>query len=175
MHKTGFRNRRAIARLVIVGVLGMLEGEGEDLLDMTTIVMDSAYLSWPLMSYFDGVALFLWSNLSSVLLLCSPLFLFYLLRLPNTSEKRVRHFTDAFIVNPLLSHRGGYPENTLSGIRLSKKRGLKVVEVDVEYTKDGCPVLLHDPTVDRTSNGTGHIRDLTLAQVREFDFGYKFG
>lgn len=150
---------------------GVLEDDG---LLGPTMTMDSAYL-YLQSSYFDSVAHFLWSNLNGLLLLCSPLFLFYFLRLPNTSEKRVRHFTDAFIVNPLLSHRGGYPENTLSGIRVSKERGLKVVEVDVEYTKDGHPVLLHDPTVDRTSNGTGHIRDLTLAQVRELDFGYKFG
>ena len=130
--------------------------------------------------YFQSIALFLWANLHQtlvvlLLVLASPMFCFYWFRLPNTSERRVRHFIDAFIVNPYLCHRGGYPENTLSGICLSKKRGLKVVEVDVEYTKDGVPVLLHDRTVDRTSNGTGHIRDLTLAQVRDLDFGCKFG
>lgn len=127
----------------------------------------------------DIVAMFLWTNQNILLLLLSPTIILYgiyrVLRVPNRLEKRIRNFTDATIANPKISHRGGYPENTLTAIRLSKKRGYKIVEVDVEYTKDGYPVLLHDPKVDRTSNGTGHIRDMTFAQVRKLDFGIKFG
>ena len=111
-------------------------------------------------------------------LLLAPIVFYCLYRLlcvPNRVERRIRHFANAATANPVFSHRGGYPENTLAGIRLSKKRGFKAVEIDVEYTKDGYPVLLHDPTVDRTSNGTGHVRDMTFAQVRELDFGIKFG
>lgn len=126
----------------------------------------------------DIIATFLWTN-QNILILLSPTIILYAiykyLRVPNRLEKRIRNFTHTIIANNKISHRGGYPENTFSAIRLSKKRGFKIVEVDVEYTKDGYPVLLHDVTVDRTSNGTGHIRDMTFAQVRELDFGIKFG
>lgn len=73
-----------------------------------------------------------------------------------------------------VAHRGlstDAPENTLSAYRLAKKRGFKYVECDVSFTSDGYAVLLHDGTVDRTSNGTGNIANLTLAAVRALDFG----
>ncbi len=73
-----------------------------------------------------------------------------------------------------INHRGlntTAPENTLSAFKLSAKQGYRYVECDVQATRDGVPVLLHDMTIDRTSNGTGQIADLTLAQVRAFDFG----
>lgn len=73
-----------------------------------------------------------------------------------------------------INHRGYCtvaPENTLSAYKLSKEMGFKYVECDVEFTSDGVPVLLHDATIDRTSNGTGNIADMTLEQVREYDFG----
>ena len=129
--------------------------------------------------FLNSATLYVWTHLTTFVLFTAPLALLYAvfraLCIPNKSEKRIHYFTDLFVVNPMLGHCGGYPENTLTGIRLSKKRGLKVVEVDVEYTRDGHAVLLHDPKVDRTSNGTGNIRDLTFAQVRELDFGIKFG
>lgn len=72
-----------------------------------------------------------------------------------------------------INHRGYYtaPENTLAAFKLSKKKGFKYVECDVSFTSDGYAVLLHDSTVDRTSNGTGSISALTLAQVKALDFG----
>lgn len=73
-----------------------------------------------------------------------------------------------------VNHRGYNtvaPENTLSAYRLSKKKGFDYVECDVQFTSDGVPVLLHDGTIDRTSNGTGDISTLTLDEVRAFDFG----
>lgn len=72
-----------------------------------------------------------------------------------------------------INHRGysKAPENTLSAYRLSKKNGFTHVECDVSFTSDGYAVLLHDGTVDRTSDGTGNIADLTLAEVRALDFG----
>eukprot|EP00731_Ephydatia_muelleri_P027818 Em0019g691a len=50
-----------------------------------------------------------------------------------------------------------------------------MVEVDLTFTKDGHPVLLHDLTVDRTSDGKGRIDGMTLAEVKKLDFGSKFG
>ena len=73
-----------------------------------------------------------------------------------------------------INHRGfcvEAPENTLSAYRLSKKNGFTYVECDVSFTADGYAVLLHDSTVDRTSNGTGNINALTLDEVRALDFG----
>jgi glycerophosphoryl diester phosphodiesterase len=52
--------------------------------------------------------------------------------------------------------------------------GLDVVETDVQLTADGYPVLLHDPTVDRTTDGTGAVDELTLAQVQQLDAGSWF-
>lgn len=72
------------------------------------------------------------------------------------------------------NHRGYNtvaPENTLPAYILSKKMGFTYVECDVSFTSDGVAVLLHDNTIDRTSNGTGNINNLTFAQVRQYDFG----
>lgn len=72
-----------------------------------------------------------------------------------------------------VNHRGyvSAPENTLEAYRLSAANGFKYVECDVSFTSDGYAVLLHDNTIDRTSNGTGTISQLTLEQVRGYDFG----
>ena len=72
-----------------------------------------------------------------------------------------------------VNHRGytDAPENTLAAFKLSKEKGFKYVECDVSFTSDGYAVLLHDSTVDRTSNGTGNIANMTLAEVRALDFG----
>jgi glycerophosphoryl diester phosphodiesterase len=72
-----------------------------------------------------------------------------------------------------VNHRGYYtaPENTLASFRKSAEMGFTMVECDVQFTKDGYAVILHDNTVDRTSNGTGNINDMTLAEVRSLDFG----
>ena len=74
-----------------------------------------------------------------------------------------------------LDTRGGIPENTLVAIRQSEQKGAVAVEVDLAFTKDRHPVLLHDTTVDRTSNGSGTITSLTLTEVRELDFGVHAG
>ncbi len=73
-----------------------------------------------------------------------------------------------------VAHRGASteaPENTLIAYKIAKERGFTMAECDVTFTKDGIAVLLHDDTINRTSDGTGNIRDLTLAQVRQYDFG----
>ena len=64
--------------------------------------------------------------------------------------------------------------STISAYKLSAKNGFSYVECDVAFTADDVPVLLHDGTIDRTSNGTGNIGDLTLEQLRAYDFGSWF-
>lgn len=73
-----------------------------------------------------------------------------------------------------VNHRGfnvSAPENTLPAYRLSRLKGFKYVETDVRFTSDGIPVLLHDETVDRTSNGSGKVGDFSFEQIRSLDFG----
>jgi glycerophosphoryl diester phosphodiesterase len=85
--------------------------------------------------------------------------------------------TEAYADGPLVvAHRGllrHAPENTLANFRacLELRFGF---EFDVERTKDGQLVCIHDGTVDRTTNGTGKVSELTLAQMRELDAGSWF-
>jgi len=73
-----------------------------------------------------------------------------------------------------IAHRGGpkyAPENTLAAFRNAVTQGVDWLEFDVQMTKDGVLVVIHDDTVDRTTNGTGAVRDLTLEQIRVLDAG----
>src|ERR1051325_10036645 len=58
------------------------------------------------------------------------------------------------------------PENTLPGIAGTRGTSSRIVEVDVQWTSSGFPVLMHDTTVDRTTNGSGPASSLGLAQIR---------
>lgn len=77
----------------------------------------------------------------------------------------------------VVAHRGGAhhaPENTMVAFRKAVAMGADVVEFDVRLTADNRLVLMHDTTVDRTTNGTGFVRDLTLAELRALDAGTSF-
>jgi glycerophosphoryl diester phosphodiesterase len=88
-------------------------------------------------------------------------------------------------VNPLtdpsaqivIAHRGasGYaPENTLPAFELAISQGADAFELDVRLTADGVPVVIHDPTLDRTGGQPLHVADLTLTQLQEVDAGARF-
>ncbi len=66
---------------------------------------------------------------------------------------------------------GHAPENTLAGIRTALELGADAIEVDVQASADGVPVLMHDLTVDRTTNGSGDLASLTLEQLQALDTG----
>lgn len=66
------------------------------------------------------------------------------------------------------------PENTLPAIEAAIERGVAWVELDIRYTSDGVPVLLHDETVDRTTDATGLLASYSLAEVQQFDAGSWF-
>lgn len=77
----------------------------------------------------------------------------------------------------LIAHRGGgalRPEETLPAYANAAALGADVLELDVHATADGQVVCIHDDTVDRTTDGTGAVRRLTLAQVRALDAGHRF-
>lgn len=78
---------------------------------------------------------------------------------------------------PVIAHRGASryaPENTLSAFRLAKTLNAQWVEFDVMLSADGVAVVIHDETVDRTTNGTGRVRDLTCQQLQALDAGSWF-
>lgn len=69
--------------------------------------------------------------------------------------------------------KGHAPENTLAGIRKALQLGADAIEIDVHCTSDSVPVLLHDNTVDRTTDGTGDVHAMPLKVVRALDAGAK--
>jgi glycerophosphoryl diester phosphodiesterase len=78
----------------------------------------------------------------------------------------------------LIAHRGGAalaPENTLAAIVDGARAwGADMIELDVRATRDGHCVVIHDATVDRTTDGTGAVAGMTLAELRALDAGYHF-
>ncbi len=75
------------------------------------------------------------------------------------------------------AHRGGAgigPEDTLEGFRAGLEAGAGVIELDVHQCRSGELVIIHDPEVDRTTNGSGRVSDMTLTELRELDAGFTF-
>ncbi|GHH98677.1 glycerophosphodiester phosphodiesterase [Neobacillus kokaensis] len=78
----------------------------------------------------------------------------------------------------LSAHRGAQvaaPENTLEAITQAGILGYGFVEIDVQQTKDGHYILMHDKTIDRTTTGTGNVKDLTLKDIQSFKIEDKAG
>jgi glycerophosphoryl diester phosphodiesterase len=74
----------------------------------------------------------------------------------------------------VIAHRGfswRAPENTLASYRLAMEVGAEMAECDVYLSKDGVPVLIHDATLTRTTNGTGNVKAFTVAELQAFDAG----
>jgi hypothetical protein len=77
-----------------------------------------------------------------------------------------------------VGHRGAKglaPENTIAGANAAIAAGARLIEADVRFTKDGVPVIMHDRTVNRTTNGRGRVKDLTLAEIKALDAGSWMG
>lgn len=81
-------------------------------------------------------------------------------------------------VRPLvIAHRGGaglWPENTLYGFEKASSLGVDVIEIDVRSTSDGVLVVIHDGTLDRTTDGAGRVSEVTLAELKKYDAGYRW-
>jgi glycerophosphoryl diester phosphodiesterase len=76
-----------------------------------------------------------------------------------------------------IAHRGASayaPEHTLAAYRLGERMKGDYIEIDVQMTKDGHLIVMHDETVDRTTNGSGRVKDLTLAEIKALDAGSWF-
>ncbi|WP_462412913.1 glycerophosphodiester phosphodiesterase [Neobacillus sp. Marseille-QA0830] len=70
--------------------------------------------------------------------------------------------------------KGSYPENTLLSFKKAIEQGVDGLELDVHLTKDGEVVVIHDETLDRTTNGTGWIKDMTLEEMKQVSVGSSF-
>lgn len=78
----------------------------------------------------------------------------------------------------VIPHAGGdalFPENTIYAYEQAMAMGGDVVDIDVWIAGDGVPVAIHDPTVDRTTDGTGSVASLSSAQLATLDAAYDFG
>ncbi|MGG3468289.1 glycerophosphodiester phosphodiesterase [Neobacillus pocheonensis] len=77
----------------------------------------------------------------------------------------------------VIAHQGGEllaPSNTMAAFKNAANIGVDVLETDLHITKDGYLVAIHDPTVDRTTNGHGKVADMTLEEIQKLDAGYHF-
>ena len=77
----------------------------------------------------------------------------------------------------IFAHRGSsgtHPENTMEAFKAALEAGAEGIELDVQLTKDLIPVVIHDETLERTTNGSGWVRDHTLAQLQQLDAGSWF-
>ncbi len=78
----------------------------------------------------------------------------------------------------LCAHRGGldtHPENTFPAFKNAIAAGVQMIEFDIHFSKDSVLVIMHDDTVDRTTDGTGKVDDLTLAELKQLDAGIRKG
>eukprot|EP01114_Cavostelium_apophysatum_P013835 TRINITY_DN3445_c0_g1_i2.p1 TRINITY_DN3445_c0_g1~~TRINITY_DN3445_c0_g1_i2.p1 ORF type:complete len:331 (-),score=32.66 TRINITY_DN3445_c0_g1_i2:34-1026(-) len=120
-----------------------------------------------------------------ILVISFPLFVHF--HVPDESLKvqtEICQFATAYsyenesVLRPVvIAHRGSrgiLPENTMYAFANSVLLGTDILEFDVRLTKDDQLVIIHDQTVDRTTNGTGMVRDLTLQQLKELDAAHQF-
>jgi glycerophosphoryl diester phosphodiesterase len=95
--------------------------------------------------------------------------------LPSTAVAADNPWLGRRVLN--IAHQGGeaeFPSNTMYAFRQSLKAGADMLELDVGVTKDGQVVVMHDTTLDRTTNGHGTIASHTLKQIRRLDAAYWF-
>lgn len=81
------------------------------------------------------------------------------------------------ITTQIFAHRGSagtHPENTMVAFMEAQNVGAEGIELDVQLTKDGEVVVIHDESLNRTTNGKGYVKDYTLNELKKFDASYKF-
>lgn len=111
------------------------------------------------------------------ILLGTIVFVWLLLFINPFASERESAFVHSSGETLVIAHRGGLihaPENTLEAFSHAESIGVDILEYDVFITSDGELVVIHDDTVDRTTNGSGRVNDMTLAELQELDAGYHF-
>lgn len=95
-----------------------------------------------------------------------------------TANRRLHDLTTNYPHRPwVIAHRGAsglVPENTLTAFVLAAEQGADLVELDLRLTRDGHLVVLHDASLERTTDGRGFVHDHTLADLQRLDAGYTF-
>ncbi|XP_041822702.1 glycerophosphodiester phosphodiesterase 1 isoform X2 [Chelmon rostratus] len=110
--------------------------------------------------------------------LTASLYLFMVMfrfpQVPTSRAQQVLHPAKGKV--SVVAHRGGghdAPENTLAAIREASKNGATGVELDLEFSADGVPILMHDETVDRTTNGSGPLSQKKMSELGKLDAAAK--
>lgn len=114
------------------------------------------------MYYKTAIGLFLLSLFMIACLSCSSI---------KTGEKDTQ---DKTIV---IAHRGGAklaPENTIAAIKNAIRLGVDMIEIDVHQTSDSVVVVIHDDSIDKTTDGSGLVKELTLSEIKKYDAGSWF-
>lgn len=91
--------------------------------------------------------------------------------LSSSFEQIYSNFIDPNGSVMIVSHRGNWrqaPENSIQAIQYSIDSGVDMIEIDINKTKDGVLIVMHDDTVDRMTNGSGQIADLTFEEISSF-------
>ncbi|MGI8542236.1 MAG: glycerophosphodiester phosphodiesterase [Aridibacter sp.] len=104
-------------------------------------------------------------------------FYVYLATLNGKPAEEYKVFTKEINKPLVMAHRGGRgiaPENTLAAFQKSFELGVDVLELDVHATKDGELVVIHDKSVDRTTNGKGLIAEMNLNEIQKLDAGFRW-
>ena len=94
---------------------------------------------------------------------------------PAGAQDAANEWLERRVLN--IAHQGGEieaPSNTLFAFKTAKDKGADVLELDVHATSDGELVVIHDATVDRTTNGTGRVDSMTLEEIKELDAAHWF-
>jgi len=87
---------------------------------------------------------------------------------------KVSLYVDRRLPLQCIAHRGfsgRYPENTILAFKKAVDAGADIIEFDVRQSKDGKLIVMHDPTVDRTTDGSGRVDCMTLREIKELDAG----
>ncbi len=93
---------------------------------------------------------------------------------PSAQQSEPQFQSKEFVV---IAHQGGdglRPSNTMSAFDHAVELGVDVLEMDIHSTSDGVLVTIHDATVDRTTDGTGRVNDMTFAELQQLDAGYNW-
>jgi glycerophosphoryl diester phosphodiesterase len=86
---------------------------------------------------------------------------------------KIKNFSPPWIIG----HRGysqKYPENTLAAFQAAVSAGVPMIELDVMFSRDRKPVVIHDDTLERTTNGHGEVKNFTVAELQKLDAGSWF-
>lgn len=112
------------------------------------------------------------------LVLCTVLYFCYLVMNSQRAQNRSWFSPRSGDHKPMImAHQGGEgerPSNTMLAFQEAVHAGADVIDTDMQMTKDGVLVLIHDEAVDRTTNGKGYVRDLRLSELKKLDAAYNF-